>query len=155
MTLPTAVSLEDTFDDWIADFNSLIDHVGDANNYVLVTQNATPVVSTGNVAIDGTVTATRLVSVSGTTEAANNTWTALTTLPNVLSVYQVAYSANTTDAPASYTGTGVLRVSGGSAVWTSTITPSLLTLQVSGLELQGRHTGGGTKTLVWSLLRVL
>lgn len=56
MPLPSFIQLANTFGQWVSVTNNLISHVDNTSAYILVAQNATPRVSSGNVSIDGVLT---------------------------------------------------------------------------------------------------
>lgn len=60
MPLPNYVLPTDIFFTWLDATNNLTSHVSNTSAYILVAQNATPAVTTGNVAIDGTLSLTTL-----------------------------------------------------------------------------------------------
>ena len=85
MSLPLILFDTDTFNDWFDATNDLISYAGNSSHLLLVAQNATPQVSTGNVSMNGTFTTTSLnvtgsltinstnVSVTSTLSVANST----------------------------------------------------------------------------------
>ena len=56
MPLPSQIQLSNTFGEWVNTTNQIITAVGNTSEYILVAQNATPAVSTGNVSINGVMT---------------------------------------------------------------------------------------------------
>lgn len=74
MPLPTFVTTSNTVRQWLAVTNNLISHVDNTSVYVLVAQNATPRVSTGNLSLNGTFTlGTTTLNSTAYAGAANNT----------------------------------------------------------------------------------
>lgn len=53
MPLPSQILVTNTFGDWVNTTNQIILSVGNTSEHLLVTQNATPSVSTGNVSMNG------------------------------------------------------------------------------------------------------
>ena len=56
MPLPDFLSTSNTFRQWLATTNNLTSHVDNTSVYLLVSQNATPRLSTGNISVNGTIT---------------------------------------------------------------------------------------------------
>lgn len=56
MPLPSQIQLSNTFGQWVNATNDIITAVGNTSEYILVAQNATPAISTGNVSINGVMT---------------------------------------------------------------------------------------------------
>lgn len=56
MPLPAFILTTNTFGDWVNTTNQIITSVGNTSEHILVAQNATPLVTTGNVSINGTMT---------------------------------------------------------------------------------------------------
>ena len=56
MPLPDFLSTSNTFRQWLATTNNLTSHVDNTSVYILVSQNATPRLSTGNISVNGTIT---------------------------------------------------------------------------------------------------
>ena len=72
MPLPSLVQLANTFGQWVTATNNLISHVDNTSVYILVSQNATPRVSTGNVSINGTATIATVNITSALTANSSN-----------------------------------------------------------------------------------
>lgn len=62
MPLPPIIQPIDTFNTWFDATNNVISHIGNTSAYIQVAQNATPSVSTGNVALNGIATITQVVA---------------------------------------------------------------------------------------------
>lgn len=71
MPLPSLVQLANTFGQWVTATNNLISHVDNTSVYILVSQNATPRISVGNAAVNGTMTITT-ANVTGLMGVAGN-----------------------------------------------------------------------------------
>lgn len=72
MPLPSLVQLANTFGQWVNATNNLISHVDNTSVYIIVSQNATPRVSTGNVSINGTATIATVNITSALTANSSN-----------------------------------------------------------------------------------
>ena len=62
MPLPSQIQLSNTFGEWVNTTNQIITAVGNTSEYILVAQNATPAVSTGNVSVNGTMSIVNLTT---------------------------------------------------------------------------------------------
>lgn len=81
MPLPNYVAQTDIFFTWLDAFNNTLSHIDNTSAYLLVAQNATPRISTGNVSLNGTATVTTLnVSDSVTANTFTGNGYSLTTL---------------------------------------------------------------------------
>lgn len=65
MPLPSQIQLSNTFGEWVNTTNQIITAVGNTSEYILVSQNATPAVSSGNVSINGVMTLSSLKANGG------------------------------------------------------------------------------------------
>lgn len=140
MTLPIHITLEDTFDEWIERFNGIIDHVGDANNYVLVTPNATPVISSGNVSINGTATITNLIVTGTSTIPASSIVAANTTANGIMTFADQSFAGiKTFTQNVSITATLTANLAGNG---------SLITSLNAGAIVQANTTANGIMTFV-------
>ena len=65
MSLPAQIQLANTFGNWVDATNDIIVTVGNSSHYILVSQNATPTVSTGNISVNGVMTLATLKANGG------------------------------------------------------------------------------------------
>ena len=132
-----------------------------ANDAAAVLIRATNFVQSGvfswtSIDSSGNIVALTYKSLSGVyVSPATGTTVTLTTLPNVSSgvwlvTAALAGSANVT----AYSCVGVVSSQATGAVYTPLKTATGLTVSVSGLNLQGNQTSGGTYSITWSLTRL-
>ena len=132
-----------------------------SNDAAAVLIRATNFVQSGTFAwtrIDpyGNVLAKTYKSLSGVyASPASGATVTLTTLPNVSSAsWIVSAQLDGTGNAANNSCVGVLVSQGATAVYTPLKTASVLTVSVSGLNLQGAQTTGGVYSITWSLTRL-
>ena len=65
MSLPAQIQLANTFGNWVDATNDIIVTAGNSSHYILVSQNATPTVSTGNISVNGVMTLATLKAKGG------------------------------------------------------------------------------------------
>ena len=65
MPLPAQIQLANTFGNWVDATNDIIVTAGNSSHYILVSQNATPTVSTGNISVNGVMTLATLKANGG------------------------------------------------------------------------------------------
>ena len=65
MSLPAQIQLANTFGNWVDATNDIIVTAGNSSHYILVSQNATPTVSTGNISVNGVMTLATLKANGG------------------------------------------------------------------------------------------
>lgn len=94
MSLPEPILLANTFRQWVNSYNTLLTHVDNTAVYILAAQNATPRTTTGNIALNGTMTTETLLvgntsangSLSNTTLLVINTTANTTIMPGLVNV---------------------------------------------------------------------
>lgn len=119
MSIPPKINTTDTFGQWIEAFNELTDSVANTGEYVLVTHNSTPQISTGNVHVDGTILTSRLVANAN-----------------------VSLGATSLTQP-----TGILKVTTNSVANVVTITGNKFTANTTVAEFSNTVNIGGTVTI--------
>jgi hypothetical protein len=86
---------------------------------------------------------------------AHNTTTTLATLPSGEGNYMVSASLTNSSDPTGYNEVAIVRVSQSSSAITILADASVLSLSMSGLNLQVIQGQGATQTIQYSVLRIL
>ena len=115
MPLPSYIQLANTFGQWVDATNNLISHLDNTSVYILVAQNATPRVSSGNVTINGVMTianSTNSTAITpvGMTVGSTVVNTTATSLGGTLSVSGAANTLSTLGVTGTLTALGQLVV---------------------------------------------
>ena len=148
MPLPSQIQLSNTFGEWVNTTNQIITAVGNTSEYILVSQNSTPAVSSGNVSVNGVMTLTSLKANGGlgsagqflTSNGNNVYWSTLTVV----------------DANSSTSGlinTAAQTFAGNKTFW-GTTTINALSAN-GGVGTSGQFLTSNGSTTYWSTLTVV
>ena len=92
---------------------------------------------------------------AGVASAADNTATTLVTLPAGFATYLVNAGFNGINNAGAYGATAIVHTDGSTNSITQLVNPSNMTISMSGMAVQGTHTGqGATLNISFSVLRM-
>jgi hypothetical protein len=111
--------------------------------------------SGGSISNTNPVTAGAFRTMAGAASAADNTATTLVTLPAGFATYIVNAGFNGINNAGAYGATAIVHTDGSTNSITQLVNPSNMTISMSGMAVQGTHTGqGATLNISFSVLRM-